>query len=52
MVLNPTHTIYKSRKIEYITVEENDYRKVIAVEDIYAGDMLLIEHGIYLKINV
>ena len=47
MVLNPTHTIYKSRKIEYITVEENDYRKVIAVEDIYAGDMLLIEHGIY-----
>lgn len=45
MVLNPTHTIYKSRKIEYIW--DNDYRKVIAVEDIYAGDMLLIEHGLY-----
>lgn len=45
MVLNPTHTIYKSRKIEYIW--DNDYRKVIAVDNIYAGDMLLIEHGLY-----
>jgi SET domain-containing protein len=47
MVLNPTHTIYKSRKIEYEWNKEIDYRRVIATEDIYAGDMLLIEHGLY-----
>lgn len=44
-ILNPTYTIYKSRKIDYIC--ENDYRKVIANEDIFKGDLLLIEHGLY-----
>jgi len=46
-ILNPTHTIYKSRKLEFIWDKEIDYRKAIAIDDIYAGDLLLIEHGIY-----
>jgi hypothetical protein len=46
-ILNPTHTIYKSRKLEFEWDKEIDYRKAVATEDIYAGDLLLIEHGIY-----
>jgi hypothetical protein len=47
MILNPTHTIYKSRKFEFEWDKEIDYRKAVATEDIYVGDLLLIEHGIY-----
>lgn len=44
-VLNPTHTIFKSKKIEFI-IDDNDYRKCIAKEDIFQGDLLLLEHGV------
>jgi SET domain-containing protein len=44
-ILNPTYTIYKSRKFEFIW--EGDYRKAVATDDIYAGDLLLLEHALY-----
>lgn len=47
MILNPTHTIYKSRKLEFQWDKETDYRKAVAIEDIFVGDLLIIEHGIY-----
>jgi hypothetical protein len=46
-ILNPTYTIYKSRKLEFQWDKETDYRKAIATEDIFAGDLLIVEHGIY-----
>lgn len=44
-ILNPTYTIFKSRKFSF--EKEDDNRYVKATEDIYEGDLLLIEHGIY-----
>lgn len=45
-ILNPTYTIYKSRKILFDYDANNDNRKVIAKEDIFKGDLLILEHGI------
>ena len=47
MVLNPTYTIFKSSKLEFEWNKEKDYRRTIATKDIYAGDLLFIEQGIY-----
>lgn len=44
-ILNPTCSFYKSRKFEFIW--EGDYRKAVATDDIYAGDLLLLEHALY-----
>jgi len=45
-ILNPTHTLFKSRKIKFDYDAATDNRKVIATEDIFVGDLLLVEHGI------
>jgi len=45
-ILNPTHTIFKSKKISFVFDVENDNRKIIASDDIFEGDLLILEHGI------
>lgn len=45
-ILNPNYTIFKSRKFSFEWDKENDNRYVKAIEDIYKGDLLLIEHTI------
>lgn len=45
-ILNPTFTIFKNRKIKFDFDTENDNRKIVASEDIYKGDLLIVEHGI------
>lgn len=45
-ILNPTHTIFKSNKINFYYDVENDNRKIIASKDIFKGDLLILEHGI------
>lgn len=44
-ILNPTHTIYKSPKFSFEWDKENDNRYVKATEDIFEGDLILIEHA-------
>lgn len=45
-ILNPTHTIFKSHKISFEWDKENDNRYVKATENIYEGDLILIEHAL------
>ena len=45
-ILNPTHTIFKSPKISFEWDKETDNRYVKATEDIFEGDLILIEHAI------
>jgi hypothetical protein len=45
-ILNPTHTIFKSHKFSFEWDKETDNRYVKAIEDIYEGDLILIEHSI------
>jgi hypothetical protein len=44
-ILNPTHTIYKSPKFSFEWDKENDNRYVKATDDIFEGDLILIEHA-------
>jgi hypothetical protein len=45
-ILNPTHTIFKSHKISFEWDKETDNRYVKAVEDIFEGDLIFIEHAL------
>lgn len=50
-ILNPTHILFRSRKIAYEWDKETDYRKGVATEDIFEGDLLLLEHGAYSRVD-